>query len=90
MELAAFALWCFAVAAAGAATIGHVRARRVNWSLFAWMAPPSIAGPVLGGYLAGLIDEDVLLGRLSELALVRAIAVVLLVAAAAMVAQALV
>lgn len=99
MELVAFALWCFVVAAAGglaglvlgnirlpatllvtssaaaggganllisaaaagAASVTHVRAGNVNWRLFAWMAPPSIAGAVLGGYLAGVIDEDLLL-----------------------------
>ena len=48
-------------AAAGAASISHVRAGRVNWRLLGWMAPPSVAGAVLGGYLAGVIDEDVLL-----------------------------
>jgi len=48
-------------AAAGAASVSHIRAGNVNWHLFAWMAPPSVAGAVLGGYLAGLIDEDVLL-----------------------------
>ena len=110
MELVAFALWCFAVAAAGgiaglvlgnirlpatllvasgaaaggganllisaaaagAASIGHVRAGRVNWRLFAWMAPPSIAGALLGGYLAGLIDEDVLLVCIAAVLLVSA------------------
>ena len=99
MELVAFALWCFIVAAAGglaglvlgnirlpatllltssaaaggganllisaaaagAASVTHVRAGNVNWRLFAWMAPPSVAGAVLGGYLAGVIDEDLLL-----------------------------
>jgi uncharacterized membrane protein YfcA len=99
MELVAFALWCFIVAAAGglaglvlgnirlpatllvtssaaaggganllisaaaagAASVTHVRAGNVNWRLFAWMAPPSIAGAVLGGYLAGVIDEALLL-----------------------------
>lgn len=48
-------------AAAGAASVTHVRAGNVNWHLFAWMAPPSVAGAVLGGYLAGVIDEDLLL-----------------------------
>ena len=35
------------------ASIAHIRAGRVNWRLFAWMAPPSIVGAVLGGYLSG-------------------------------------
>lgn len=48
-------------AAASAASVAHIRAGRVNWRLFMWMAPPSIAGAILGGYLAGVIDEDALL-----------------------------
>jgi len=47
--------------AAGTASIAHVRAGRINWRLFAWMAPPSVAGAVAGGYLSGVIDEDTLL-----------------------------
>jgi uncharacterized membrane protein YfcA len=48
-------------AAAGTASIAHVRAGRVNWRLFAWMAPPSIAGAVLGGYLSGVMPRTALL-----------------------------
>jgi uncharacterized membrane protein YfcA len=47
--------------AATAAAAGHLRAGRVNWRLFAWMAPPSVAGAVAGGYLAGVIPESALL-----------------------------
>ena len=47
--------------AASAASIGHVRAGRINWRLFAWMAPPSVLGALVGGYLAGEISESVLL-----------------------------
>ncbi|HVL95730.1 MAG TPA: sulfite exporter TauE/SafE family protein [Solirubrobacteraceae bacterium] len=99
MELVLFALWCFAVAAAGglvglvlgnlrlpatllaassaaggaganlaisaiaAATAAavHVRAGRVNWRLFAWMAPPSILGAVAGGLLGGAMPDRALL-----------------------------
>ena len=99
MELAALALWCFAVAllgglvglvlgnlrrpmvvalassaaaggatniavsgvAAAAASTVHIRAGRINWRLFAWMAPPSIAGALAGGYLAGRVPEVALL-----------------------------
>jgi len=46
-----------ATAAAGA----HIRAGRINWRLFAWMAPPSMVGAVAGGYLSGLISESLLL-----------------------------
>ena len=49
-----------AVAAATAA-IAHVRAGRINWRLFAWMAPPSIAGAVTGGYLSGVLPGRALL-----------------------------
>ena len=48
------------VAALTAAT-AHVRAGRINWRLFAWMAPPSIVGAVVGGYLSGAIPGDLLL-----------------------------
>ena len=48
-------------ASALAAAVAHIRARRINWRLFGWMAPPSVAGAVAGGYLAGVIDENVLL-----------------------------
>lgn len=47
--------------AAGTASIAHIRARRVNWRLFAWMAPPSIAGAVIGGYVSGVMPASVLL-----------------------------
>jgi uncharacterized membrane protein YfcA len=49
-----------AVAAATAA-VTHVRAGRVNWRLFAWMAPPSILGALAGGYLSGALPERALL-----------------------------
>ena len=48
-------------AAAGAASIAHLRAGRVNWRLFAWMAPPSIVGALLGGYLSGVMPRRALL-----------------------------
>ena len=43
---------------AGAA---HIRAGRINWRLFAWMAPPSMAGAVAGGLMSGALPERVLL-----------------------------
>jgi len=49
--------------AAATASVGHLRAGRINWRLFAWMAPPSVAGAIVGGFLAGVVpDEAVLLG----------------------------
>jgi len=47
--------------AAGTAAIAHIRAGRINWRLFAWMLPPSIAGAVAGGYLSGALPERGLL-----------------------------
>jgi uncharacterized protein len=46
---------------AAAASVAHVRAGRVNWTLFKWMAPPSIVGAVAGGYLSGVLPGDALL-----------------------------
>jgi uncharacterized membrane protein YfcA len=48
--------------AAAAASITHIRAGRVNWRLFRWMAPPSIVGAVAGGFAAGEIPDELLLG----------------------------
>ena len=47
--------------AATAASVGHLRAGRINWRLFAWMAPPSVAGAVVGGLVSGAIPETWLL-----------------------------
>jgi uncharacterized membrane protein YfcA len=49
-----------AVSAATAA-ISHIRAGRVNWRMFAWMAPPSIAGAVAGGLVSGALSKSTLL-----------------------------
>ena len=55
--------------AAATASLAHVRARRINWRLFAWMAPPSIAGALGGGYLAGEIDDTLLLAFIAAVLL---------------------
>jgi uncharacterized protein len=47
--------------AAATASIAHIRAGRVNWRLFGWMAPPSILGALAGGYLSGVLPGDLLL-----------------------------
>jgi uncharacterized protein len=47
--------------AALAAAITHVRAGRIDWRLFAWMTPPSVAGALVGGLLSGAIPGDALL-----------------------------
>jgi uncharacterized membrane protein YfcA len=46
---------------AAAASIAHIRAGRVNWRLFAWMAPPSIVGAVIGGLVSGELSKRALL-----------------------------
>jgi uncharacterized protein len=51
------------VAAIAAAAV-HIKAGRINWRLFAWMAPPSMAGAVAGGYLSGELPDDVLLATI--------------------------
>jgi uncharacterized protein len=47
--------------AALAAAVAHIRAGRIDWRLFAWMAPPSMAGAVIGGLLSGLVPGPALL-----------------------------
>jgi uncharacterized membrane protein YfcA len=47
--------------AAFTAALAHIRAGRINWRLFAWMAPPSMAGAVVGGLISGAIPDTVLL-----------------------------
>lgn len=53
------------VAISGAAAIAsasrHADAGRVNWHLFRWMAPTSVAGAVLGGLASGVIPDTPLL-----------------------------
>jgi len=47
--------------AAAAAAVAHIRAGRVHWRLFAAMAPPSVIGALIGGYISGLLPKSVLL-----------------------------
>jgi uncharacterized membrane protein YfcA len=47
--------------AATAAAIVHIRAGRIDWRVFAWMAPPSMVGAVAGGYASGLLSDAALL-----------------------------
>ncbi|HEY8629969.1 MAG TPA: sulfite exporter TauE/SafE family protein [Gaiellaceae bacterium] len=49
-----------AIAALASAT-AHIRAGRIDWRLFAWMAPPSMVGAVAGGLLSGVVPGDALL-----------------------------
>lgn len=47
-------------AAAGAGGLRHARDGRVDWRVVAWMAPPSIAGAVVGALIAGDVSEALL------------------------------
>ena len=49
-----------AIAALASAT-AHIRAGRIDWRLFAWMAPPSMVGAVAGGLLSGAVSGNALL-----------------------------
>jgi hypothetical protein len=47
--------------AALAAAITHIRAGRIDWTLFLWMAPASVVGALVGGVVSGAIPGDALL-----------------------------
>jgi uncharacterized membrane protein YfcA len=53
------------VAVSGAAAVAsasrHAQARRIDWGLFGWMAPASLAGAVVGGLVSGVIPDEPLL-----------------------------
>ncbi|MGZ5320521.1 MAG: sulfite exporter TauE/SafE family protein [Solirubrobacterales bacterium] len=53
----------------------HWRGGRVNWRLFGWMAPTSLAGAIVGGLIAGVLPERVLLGAISLVVLYGAVEV---------------
>jgi uncharacterized protein len=48
-------------AAAVAAASRHARAGRLDWRLFAWMAPASLVGAVVGGLVSGVVPDEPLL-----------------------------
>ena len=56
-----------AISAAAAAAGGwrHAREGRVDWRVVAWMAPPSIAGAVVGGVFGHAVPERVLFGAVA-------------------------
>jgi uncharacterized membrane protein YfcA len=47
--------------AALASAVSHIRAGRIDWRLFGWMAPPSMVGAVVGGLLSDRITARALL-----------------------------
>ena len=52
-------------AAAAAGGLRHARERRVDWRVVAWIAPPSVAGAVLGALLADDVAERLLYGLIA-------------------------
>ncbi|HMH40327.1 MAG TPA: sulfite exporter TauE/SafE family protein [Gaiellaceae bacterium] len=44
-----------------AAAVTHIRAGRIDWRLFAWMAPPSMAGAVIGALVSAKVPANALL-----------------------------
>ncbi len=47
--------------AAATAAVTQVRAGRIHWRVFWWMAPPSVLGAVLGGLVSGALPGTALL-----------------------------
>lgn len=47
--------------AAATATVTHIRAGRINWKMFWWLAPPSLIGGFAGGLIANSVSSTVLL-----------------------------
>jgi uncharacterized protein len=46
--------------AAAAGSAAHIRAKRVDWRLAAWMIPPSVLGALVGGYAATRLPASTL------------------------------
>ena len=67
------------VAISGAAAItsgyAHWRGGRLDWRLFWWMAPTSLVGAIVGGLIAGVLPDRVLLGAISVVVLYGALEV---------------
>jgi uncharacterized membrane protein YfcA len=53
----------------------HARAGRVDWRLFRWMAPTSLAGAIVGGLISGVLPSRVLLAVIAIVVLYGAIEV---------------
>ena len=47
--------------AAGSGSVRHAREGRVDWRIVAWMAPPSVAGAVIGAVWGDAVPEGALL-----------------------------
>jgi uncharacterized membrane protein YfcA len=62
-------------AAAVASASAQARGGRVNWRLFAWMAPPSLAGAIAGGVVSGALPDRLLLAAIGVIVLYGALEV---------------
>jgi uncharacterized protein len=56
--------------AAATAAVTQVRAGRVDWRVFAWMAPPSVLGAIVGGLVSGALPGTALLVLIGALLIV--------------------
>ena len=52
-------------AAAASGALAHARSGRVDWRIAAWMAPPSVAGALVGGYAGHVVPERLLLAGIA-------------------------
>ncbi len=59
--------------AALTAAIAHIRAGRIDWRLFAWLTPPSMAGALLGGYLSSKVPKNAFLATIGVVLLLMAV-----------------
>jgi uncharacterized membrane protein YfcA len=61
------------VAISGAAALtsayAHWQGGRLSWRLFAWMAPTSLVGAVIGGLISGVLPNRVVLGAIAVVVL---------------------
>jgi uncharacterized membrane protein YfcA len=62
-------------AAAITASYGHWKGGRISWRLFAWMAPTSLIGAIVGGLISGVLPDRVLLGAIAVVVLYGAVEV---------------
>jgi uncharacterized membrane protein YfcA len=51
----------------------HVRAGRIDRRLFAWLAPPSMIGAVIGGYASSKVPKNVFLATIGVVLLLMAV-----------------
>jgi hypothetical protein len=54
------------------AAVVHFRAGRIDWRVFGWLTPPSVAGAIVGGYVSGVLPGDMLLAVIGAVLLAMA------------------